>query len=175
MEGLAEEAILVFLEEVGRRYLQPAELLLLGGSALCLLGSPRPTLDIDYVGDDLSKNEFQQCIDQVAQDMGLVVEAVPIAGFVPLPTEAEQRKVSVGQFGAIQVHILDPYSMALSKIDRGFDTDIEDVVFLIQRGFIRFDHLRTLVGEALERAGEFSLSKPEMRDHLNAVEQQLRS
>lgn len=175
MEGLAEETILAFLEEVGRRYSQPAELLLLGGSALCLLGSPRPTLDIDYVGDDLSKNKLQQCIDQVAQDMGIVVEAVPIAGFVPLPEDAEQRNVSVGQFGAVQVHILDPYSMALSKIDRGFDTDIEDIVFLIQRGFVRLDHLRTLVGEALERAGEFSLSKPEMRDHLDTVEQQLLS
>jgi hypothetical protein len=175
MEGLAEEAILKFLEEVGRRCPQPADLVLLDGSALCLLGSPRPTLDIDYVGDDLTKNELQQCIDQVALDMGIMVEAVPIAGFVPLPEDAEQRKLSVGQFGAVQVYIFDPYSMALSKIDRGFDTDIEDVVFLIQRGFIRFDHLRTLVGEALERAGEFSMSKPEMRDHLNAVEQQLRS
>lgn len=173
MAGLVEAAILAFLEEVGKRYSQPADLLLLGGGALCLLGSPRPTLDIDYVGDDLTKNELQQCIDQVAQDMGIVVEAVPIAGFVPLPEDADQRKVSVGQFGAVQVHILDPYSMALSKIDRGFDTDIEDVVFLIQQGFIRFDHLRTLVGKALERAGEFSLSKPEMQDHLRAVEQQL--
>jgi hypothetical protein len=44
---------------------------------------------------------------------------------------------------------------------------------LIQQGFIRFDHLRTLVGKALERAGEFSLRKPEMQDHLRAVEQQL--
>lgn len=98
MEGLAEKTILAFLEEVGRRYLQPAELLLLGGSALCLLGSPRPSLDIDYIGDDLTKNELQQCIDQVAQDMEILVEAVPIASFVPLPEEAEQRNVSVGQF-----------------------------------------------------------------------------
>lgn len=123
MECLAEETVLAFLEEVGRRYSQPADLLLLGGSALCLLGSPRPTLDIDYVGDDLTRNELQQCIDQVAQNMGIVVEAVPISGFVPLPEDADQRKVSVGQFGAVQVYILDPYSMALSKVDRGFDSD----------------------------------------------------
>jgi hypothetical protein len=108
MAGLVEAAILAFLEEVGKRYSQPADLLLLGGGALCLLGSPRPTLDIDYVGDDLTKNELQQYIDQVAQDMGIIVEAVPIAGFVPLPEDADQRKVSVGQFGAAQVHILDP-------------------------------------------------------------------
>lgn len=175
MEGLAEEAILAFLKEVGNRYSQPADLLLLGGSALCLLGSPRPTLDIDYVGDDLTKDEFQQCIDRVAQDMGIVVEAVPIEGFVPLPEDADQRKVSIGQFGAVRVYILDPYSMALSKIDRGFDTDIEDVVFLIRRGFIRPDELRSLVAKALERAGKFNLSKAELQDHLRAVEQQLLS
>ncbi len=175
MEGLAEEAILNFLEEVGRRFPQPADLVLLGGSALCLLGSPRPTLDIDYVGDDLTKNELQQCIDQVALDTGIVVDAVPIASFVPLPENADQRKMSVGQFGAVKVHILDPHSMALSKIDRGFDTDIEDVVFLIRQGFIRPDELRSIVEKALERAGEFSLSKAELQDHLRAVEQQLLS
>jgi hypothetical protein len=175
MEGLAKKTILAFLDEVGRRYSQPADLLLLGGSALCLLGSPRPTLDIDYVGDDLTKNDLQKCIDQVAQDTGIVVEAVPIAGFVPLPADADQRNVSVGRFGSVRVYILDPYSMALSKIDRGFDTDIEDVVFLIQQELIQIDHLRKLVGQALKRAGEFSLSKSAMQDHLRAVEQQLHS
>lgn len=175
MAYLAEATILTFLEEVGKRYSQPAELLLLGGGALCLLGSPRPTQDIDYVGDDLTKSELQICIDQVAQDMGIVVEAVPISGFVPIPEDADQRKVWVGRFGAVRVHILDPYSMALSKIDRGFDTDIEDVVFLIRQGFVQFDQLRGLIGEALTQAGEFGLSKAEIWDHLRAVQQQLLS
>jgi len=54
---------------LGKRYAREATLLLLGGSALCLLGSPRPTLDIDYVGDDLNKNELQQLIDLGAFEM----------------------------------------------------------------------------------------------------------
>lgn len=173
MEGLAEETIRDFLEEVGKRYSQPADLLLLGGSALCLLGSPRPTVDIDYVGDDLVKNELQHIIDQVAKIMGIEVEAVPIAGFVPLPDDAHERNVSIGQFGVIQVFLLDPYTIALSKVDRGFDTDIEDVVFLIRRKFVRLEKLEKVVHDALQRATEFSLSRSELLDHLQAVKKQI--
>lgn len=101
MAGIAEETILAFLVELGRRYPRPTELLLLGGSALCLLGSPRPTLDIDYVGDDLSKTELQQSIDQVAKEMGIEVEAVPIAG-VERQTHHEfpQQSTTPSQFDA---------------------------------------------------------------------------
>lgn len=53
MAAVTIERVRTFLTEVGRRYQQPATLLLLGGSALCLLGSTRATLDIDYVGHDL--------------------------------------------------------------------------------------------------------------------------
>ena len=54
------DRILAFLDAFGKRYLQPTSLFLLGGSALCLLGNPRPTLDIDYVGDDLIKDALQK-------------------------------------------------------------------------------------------------------------------
>lgn len=76
-----------FLEELGRRISHPANLLLLGGSALQLLGSSRPTLDLDYVGDDLHKNDLQQTIDALADEMQVTVEAVPFGDFVPVPAE----------------------------------------------------------------------------------------
>lgn len=45
----------------------------------------RATLDIDYVGHDLRKNALQHTIEQVAQEVQLDVEAVPIDEFVPMP------------------------------------------------------------------------------------------
>ena len=54
-KGLIEE----FLARLGSHYLKESTLYLLGGSALILLGSSRDTLDIDYVGDDMQRNEFQ--------------------------------------------------------------------------------------------------------------------
>lgn len=173
MAEIAVSQIIALLTEVGQRHLQPATLLLLGGSALRLLGSPRPTLDIDYVGHDLHKDALQHVMEQVAQEMRLEVEAVPIAEFVPLPTDAEQRQMFVGTYGAINVYILDPYTIALSKIDRGFDTDIEDIIFLTRQGLITMAQLETVVSNAAVYAQEFDLNPTAMREHLLDVHRQL--
>lgn len=173
MAAIAVSQIITLLTEVGQRHQQPATLLLLGGSALRLLGSPRPTLDIDYVGHDLHKNDLQQVLEQVAQEMGLEIEAVPINEFVPLPSDAQQRQLSVGTYGALNVYILDPYTIALSKIDRGFDTDIEDIIFLIRQGFITLTQLETVVSDAMGQAQNFDLTPIAMLEHLQDVRNQL--
>ncbi len=175
MASIETNKIRTFLEELGSRHLEPAILFLLGGSALCLLGSPRPTLDIDYVGDDLKQDDLQRTMNQVAHDMQIEIDAVPIAQFVPLPAGAQERSLSVGRFGKIDVYIFDPYTIALSKIDRGFDTDIEDVVFLIHHNLVTFERLETIVLAALEHASEFDLNPETAHTHLQAVRNQLGS
>jgi hypothetical protein len=49
-------------------------------------------------------------------------------------------------------YLFDPYSMAVMKIDRAFETDIEDVAFLLAAG--RID-LKTLEGMIEEVAGRY--------------------
>lgn len=164
-----------FLEALGRDYAEPATLILLGGSALCLLGSPRPTVDIDYVGDDLHKDHFQQVVEEVAWGFQLEAEAVPIAQFVPMLLGAEERRLYVGRYGAIEVYILDPYTMALSKLDRGFDTDIEDIVYLARNKLIKMADLEALIRPALFFAREYDLSPSAIDRHLAEVYRQLES
>lgn len=48
MEPITSLALQNFLQQLGDRLAQPTTLYLLGGSALCLLGSPRETRDVDY-------------------------------------------------------------------------------------------------------------------------------
>ena len=98
-----------------------------------------------------------------------MVDAVPIAQFVPIPTGADNRQLLIGQFGAIQVFVLDPYTIALSKLDRGFETDIEDIEFLIQRNLITFEQLERVALTALKRASEFDMSSLDVHAHLQAV------
>ena len=105
--------------------------------------------------------------------MGLDVEAVPIHGFLALPVGREQRAISVGKYGQIQVSIVDPYVIALSKIDRGFETDIDDILFLIRQGHISFPQLEKLVQEALLKAPEYDISRSDMLAHLKAVQDEL--
>jgi hypothetical protein len=173
MTSLESDQICSFLEALGERYLFPAQLYLLGGSALCLLGSPRPTLDIDYMGDDLNKDDLQKLMEQIAHEMGLEVEAVAIDHFVPITSDGLKRSLHFGTYGKIETFILDPYSIALSKIDRGFDTDLDDVVFLIRRGLVDLDELERLTQELLLRAGEFDIYPKEMLAHLREVHERL--
>jgi hypothetical protein len=47
MEPLTPNALLDFLQRFGERYADAGDIYLLGGSALCLLGSTRQTQDVD--------------------------------------------------------------------------------------------------------------------------------
>jgi hypothetical protein len=51
MESVTADAIRELLRCLGERWRRHAVLYLLGGSALCLLGSPRETRDLDYTAE----------------------------------------------------------------------------------------------------------------------------
>lgn len=170
---MESDQIHAFLTALGNRYPRPAQLYLLGGSALCLLGSPRPTLDIDYVGDDLKKDDLQNLMEEIAREMELDVEAVPISRFIPIPHGEEKRSLHFGAFGTIEVYIFDPISIALSKVERGFDTDLDDVAFLIQRGYIGFDELERITQAALIQARKFDMNPAEVLAHLQELKDRL--
>ncbi len=56
------------LQTLGKRVPRSSRLILVGGSALALLGSPRLTIDIDFVGDDIHPNELHRSIMQIAKE-----------------------------------------------------------------------------------------------------------
>lgn len=168
-----KEILQDFLTRLGSRYPKQANLYLLGGSALILLGSSRDTLDIDYVGDDTQKEDFQIAIDEVAAELKLETEAVPIERFIPLPKGNEQRKIHIGQFGKINAYVIDPYSIALSKIDRGFETDLEDILFLIQHNQVDLVTLEQILMDSLSQAGTFDFH-PEILAHFEDLKQRLK-
>ena len=82
--------------------------------------------------------------------------------FIPIPAKAEERHRFIGRYGNVSVHIFDPCSIALSKLDRGFEADIEDVVFLIQRGLISLPQLEEVVQAALPHARKFDMNTREL-------------
>jgi hypothetical protein len=170
---IATAEILEFVQRLGGRYSGSATLLLLGGSALCLLGNPRRTLDIDYLAagplDHVA--ELQATVDTVAAEMKLEVEVVPLGELIPLPDGAESRHRHVGQFGGLTVCVFDPYSIALSKVDRGFEADLQDVVFLIRQGIINLEQLEVYVTAAMPHAAKFDMIPADLRQHLQVIRQ----
>jgi hypothetical protein len=97
MEPVSVVVLQAFLQRLGEIYTKPATIYLLGGSALCLLGNPRETLDVDYTIElePQSKAKFIEAVDKLATDMKLDIDAVPFEEFIPLPADALKRRVFV--------------------------------------------------------------------------------
>jgi hypothetical protein len=167
LDNITDTSLIAYLNELGKHALSPTQLYLLGGSALLLLGNPRPTLDLDYLGDDVKKSEWQLTMESLAESHRIILEAVPIDHFIPLPEGYADRHIFYQRFNNLEVFIFDPYAIAISKIDRGFDSDIDDVAFLIRREYVEPNRLNEMLEKALQYAGEFDLNPATARQHLN--------
>jgi hypothetical protein len=76
MEPVTPESLAQFLTRLGESCPHPAVLYLVGGSALRLLGSPRETLDVDYMADapPEAAQELRQAMPHLAAEMRLDLE-----------------------------------------------------------------------------------------------------
>jgi len=176
MEPITTATLRIFFERLGQRLEKPANLYLLGGSALCLLGSSRATLDIDY---DLGLPSDEQAalrsaISELAMEMHLDVEPVLLAEFAPLPPHAYERRHHIGRYAQLDVYIFDLYSIALSKIARGFESDLEDVLFLLRAGLIEFEELERYFAAVLPAAPAADIDPKEFRIFFAEVRRQYR-
>ncbi len=167
MEPVTPETLTEFLTQLGERYSNQATLYLLGGSALLLLGNPRQTLDIDYTTDlnPQQQKALETIMNQLAAQYRLDIEAVPIAEFVPLPPGAETRRRLIGRFGQLDVYVYDLYTIALSKIARGFETDMEDVIFLVKSNLIDLSELQKHFQAVLPRAVQADIIPSEFQQY----------
>lgn len=104
-------------------------------------------------------------MNELAAEYRLDIEAVPIAEFVPLPPGAETRRRFIGRFGQIDVYLYDLYTIALSKIARGFDTDMDDVIFLVKSNLIDLAELQRHFQSILPRAAQADIFPSEFQQY----------
>jgi hypothetical protein len=147
------EQLTQFLSRLGERYPQPAAIYIFGGSAIFWLGGHRNTGDIDYTLGT-GNAALREVISQTAAELDLDLEESSPAGFMPLPAGVETRHELIGTFGQIRAYLFDPYSMAVMKIDRAFDSDMEDVSFLLRAGRINLKAMEQAIEEVAVRYDE---------------------
>ena len=161
------------LDYLGERVPPGSRLTLLGGGALSLLGNTRPTIDLDFIGDDSAPTELAKIVVQVAQDWNIFAKPVPLERLIPLPPGSEERAIRIDTFGNLETFVADPYSIAISKLVRGLDTDLADIVFLIQKEYIDLAELEGMVEAVTLRVEEFDIDANEMSGHLEALHNRL--
>ncbi len=168
-----KEKLHSILTALGEQVPPVSRVYLIGGSALTLLGSLRQSLDVDFVGDDIQPSELLRTIMDKAREMKLQVDVVPLDRFIPLPDGNEQRNIHIGQFGHLDVNVIDPYSIALSKLDRGLFTDFDDIIFLIKNDYIILEEFLQTTKNAISKAGKFDLH-PDILEHLQELQSRLK-
>lgn len=176
MEPVTSEALQAFLGRLSERYSGRGAFYLLGGSALLLLGGPRETRDVDYALElePGTKVAFQRVLEALATELNLDLELVLLEEFIPLPPRAHERRQLVGHYGQLEVYIFDPYSIALSKIARGFESDLEDVVFMLRQGLIEFTELEQLFNVILPDAPKVDIDRAEFRTYFDEVRRRVK-
>jgi hypothetical protein len=140
----------VHLRELGRRLgrvaSSPTRIYLTGGASAVLEGWRDSTVDVDL--------RFEPDVDELLRELpvlkerlGVNIELASPPDFVPeLPGWRERSPLAFRE-GNVDIHHFDFYSQALSKIERGFTQDLNDVDRMIERGLVQRARLRELYEE----------------------------
>lgn len=148
MRELTDEARLRELMRRFGRLRSPCVVYLTGGATALLHGWRRSTVHADLIAEP-ETDEFFRLIRQVKDDMSINIELAAPSHFVPELPSWRDRSVLIGREGVVEFRHYDPYSQALSKIERDHDRDRDDVRAMIERGLVELPRLRELF-EAIE-------------------------
>lgn len=132
-----------FLEELSRAAGQPTRLYLTGGASQLLRGLRDATLDIDLTFEPES-DQLLRSIVGLKESLNLNVEIVSPVHFVPPLPGWRDRCEFVMQIGKLAVLHFDPYTQALSKLERGHVRDMQDIQALVGKGIVDPVRLRSL-------------------------------
>lgn len=116
---------------------------LTGGATAVLEGWRVSTVDVDMRFDPDS-DALLRVLPALKEELGINIELASPPDFIPeLPGWRERSPVAF-EAGEIQVRHFDLYSQALSKIERGFSQDLEDVESMLKAGLVQPDRLLEL-------------------------------
>jgi hypothetical protein len=142
---------------------------LTGGATAVLEGWRESTVDVDLRFEPESDLLMRRLPD-LKQRLGMNIELVSPPDFIPELPGWRDRSPFVFRDGNVDVHHFDLYSQVLSKIERGFAHDLDDVRSVVASGFVEPTRLVRFY-EAIERDlyRYPAIDPPSFRRRLDAV------
>lgn len=151
----------LFLRRLGDRFRRPGRVYLVGGTTMVFEGLRAQSLDINLRFDvaPADREAMMQAIRELKDQLALNVEEAWPGDFIPLPAGYQDRAIFVGRYGQLDVFHFDLYSTALSKIARGMEEDLSDVLALLQAGRLQMASLESYYQEIRPQLGTKSLNQ----------------
>lgn len=132
MRSLADaDRIRAFMRAAGAAAAREGVCYLTGGATAVLVGWRATTIDVD-VKLEPEQDELLRALPAIKDELGVNVELASPGDFVPLPRDWRERSISVRKEGLLSFAHFDPYSQALSKLERGHAHDLEDVAAMVR-------------------------------------------
>lgn len=147
MRSLADaDKIRTFMRAAGAAAAQEGACYLTGGATAVLVGWRATTIDVD-IALEPEQDELLRELPRIKNEIGINVELASPGDFIPLPPEWRERSPGVTREGSLLFAHFDPYSQALSKLERGLDRDLADVEAMKHLGLVAPGRLRELFAE----------------------------
>jgi len=161
------EAVRRFAAALGRVAPDGTRLYLTGGATAVFEGWRATTMDVDLLIEPESDIVMRR-LSELKNELGINVETASPLDFLPELPGWRDRCRSRFRTGSIEVFDFDPYSQALSKIERGFELDRADVAAMLAGGLVKPERLRELHAEIEDQLYRFPAVDPEaLREKLD--------
>ena len=131
-----------FMEAFGKRTKAPGRIYLTGGATAILHGWRQMTIDVDLKADP-EPGGFFEAIAILKDELSINIELASPSDFIPELPDWKSRSIFIAKHGLIDFYHYDPYSQALSKIERGHTRDLADVKAMLDIDLIRLSPLLT--------------------------------
>lgn len=125
---------------MGRRVKSGGRIYLTGGATALLHGWRPMTVDVDLKADP-EPSGFFEAIAVLKDELAVNIELACPSDFIPELPNWRERSLFIARHDLIDFYHYDPYSQALSKLERGHTRDLTDVDAMLQTGLITRDLL----------------------------------
>jgi len=134
------------MRALGRISRKPCRIYFTGGTSAVLIGWRKSTVDVDLKIEPELDELFRE-MPEIKERMKINIELAAPSDFIPSLPGWQERSRFIGDEGKISFFHYDPYSQALSKIERRHQQDLLDVKAMFDQGLIEKSKLLSLFRE----------------------------
>ena len=137
------ERLHALAEKLGQTARVRTTVYLTGGATAVLEGWRASTIDVD-VRFEPDSDSLLRAVPAIKEELQINIELASPPDFIPELPGWRERSPLVLETGNVQLRNFDPYSQALSKVERGFSQDLQDVTDMLASGLVAPERLREL-------------------------------
>lgn len=131
------------MKELGRAAKAPAQVFFTGGVTAIMHGWREATVDVD-IRIVPESDEILRVLPELKERLNFNIELAAPDDFIPQLPGWRQRCLFIANEGPLSFFHYDPYSQALSKLERRHAQDLEDVLNMLTGGLVEVSKLADL-------------------------------